>query len=78
MDMTMSANDEIPVLNLETGATGSIRRKWFENPAINQGILVEVDERQKPYVPDLYKSKIVDQGTEGTSPEDTTDEEDDE
>lgn len=48
----------VEVLNLETGERGSIRRDWFENPVINAGVLVEVDAAQKPYIPELYKSKI--------------------
>lgn len=55
--MTMS-NEPVHVLNLNTGRTGTVSRKWFENPAINAGILIEVDKAQKPYVPELYKSKI--------------------
>lgn len=55
--MTMS-NETVTVLNQETGDVGTIRRKWFDNPAINNGILVEVDPSQKPYVPELFKSKV--------------------
>ena len=49
-------NDIVEVLNTETGARGRISRRWFENEAINNGILVEVDADQKPYVAELYKS----------------------
>jgi hypothetical protein len=50
--------ETVDVLNLETGERGLIRRDWFENAAINNGILVEVDPEQKPYVADLFKSKV--------------------
>lgn len=52
------SNSIVEVLNQETGARGKIRRKWFENPVINNGILVEVDASQKPYVPELFHSRI--------------------
>lgn len=48
----------VPVRNVETGAVGVIRRDWFENEKINNGILVEVDADAKSYVPELYKSKV--------------------
>jgi hypothetical protein len=48
----------VRVRNLETGQVGSIRRKWFESAVINRDILVEVADDAKPYVPELYKSKI--------------------
>lgn len=51
----------VNVLNLETGERGRIRRRLFESPVFNNGILVEVDESQKPYVPELYKSKLPDE-----------------
>ena len=52
------SNEIVEVLNQETGERGQIRRKLFENPRINNGILVEVDASQKPYVPELFHSKI--------------------
>lgn len=55
------SNEIVEVLNRETGERGHIRRKLFENPRINNGILVEVDASQKPYVPELWKSKIEDE-----------------
>jgi hypothetical protein len=51
-------NEMITVRNLETGEVGRIRRRLFENPKINDGILVEADEDDKPYAPELYKSKM--------------------
>ena len=48
----------VRVRNLETGAIGHIARSLFENPKINNGILVEVDDTAKPYVPGMYKSKM--------------------
>lgn len=59
-------NDTVEVLNLETGKRGKIRRSLFEHSYFNPGILVEVDPTQKPYVPDLYKSKFE---TEDPAPE---------
>lgn len=50
--------ETVDVLNLETGERGLIRRDWFENEKINNGILVEVDPDQKPYVADLFKAKV--------------------
>lgn len=52
------SNEIVEVLNQETGERGQMRRKWFEHPRINNGILIEVDASQKPYVPELYHSKI--------------------
>lgn len=52
------SNEYVEVLNLETGARGRIRRRLFENPAFNNGILEEVEATQKPYAPELYKSKV--------------------
>lgn len=51
-------SDKITVRNIETGEVGLIRRKWFDNPRINNGILVEVDPHSKPYVLELWKSKL--------------------
>lgn len=50
--------DLVRVRNLETGAIGRIARRLFDNPKINPGILVEVDDKAKPYVPSMYKSKM--------------------
>lgn len=49
--------DKIRVRNTRTGAVGWMARHLFENPRFNSGILVEVDEDSKPYVPELFKSK---------------------
>lgn len=62
----------VEVMNLETGERGVIRRDWFENPVINAGVLVEVDSSQKPYIPELYKSKI--EATEEVEPEEEDEE----
>jgi hypothetical protein len=51
--------EKIAVRNIETGEVGLIRRKLFDNPRINNGILVEVERDAKPYVSELWKSKIV-------------------
>lgn len=51
-------NDFVNVLNTDTGERGRIRRNLFESAAFNpNGLLVEVDPTQKPYVPELFKSK---------------------
>ena len=42
----------------ETGQVGTIRRAWFENPAINNGILIEAKPGQKSYEPELFKSRL--------------------
>jgi hypothetical protein len=52
------SNEIVEVLNQESGERGQIRRKLFDNPAFNNGILVEVDASQKPYVPELFHSRI--------------------
>lgn len=53
----MSA-DKVTVRNIHTGTVGEIRRVLFENPAINNGILEEVEEDSKPYVPEMHKSRL--------------------
>lgn len=47
----------VEVLNLETGKRGRIRRKLFDSPVFNPGILEEVDASQKPYSPLTFKSR---------------------
>lgn len=50
--------DFVNVRNTKTGGVGRIARHLFENPAINpKGLLVEVEEGAKPFVPELYKDK---------------------
>ncbi len=62
------SNEFVDVLNTETGQRGRIRRNLFNSPVFNpDGLLVEVDSTQKPYVPELYKSK---RGEEKNKPED--------
>ena len=48
----------VEVRNKHNGQRGTIRRDWFENPAINAGILEEVEPDQKPYVRELYRSRM--------------------
>lgn len=48
----------VHVRNLDTGAVGTITRRLFENPAINNGILEEVEPGTKPYLKGFYKSRI--------------------
>lgn len=50
-------NEMVEVLNLLTGQRGKIRRRLFESPIFNDGILEEVDPSQKPYVPELFKPR---------------------
>lgn len=57
-------NEQITVLNKITGAVGRISRAWFENPAINNGILIEVDDDQKPYTPEMFKSRLKEPATD--------------
>lgn len=52
----------ISVRNVDTGAVGTIREDWFNNPAINDGILERVEKDSKPYAAELYKSKLVKKG----------------
>ena len=62
------SNEFVDVLNTDTGQRGRIRRNLFESPVFNpDGLLVEVDPAQKPYVPELYKSR---RGEEKITPED--------
>lgn len=54
-------NEMVEVLNTETGERGRIRRRLFESPVFNRnGILVEVEANQKPYLPEMYKSRVED------------------
>lgn len=64
----------VEVLNQETGERGRIRRRLFENPAINNGILVEVDPSQKPYVAELFKSRLTEPAVDPVAVEDDEDE----
>ena len=48
----------VEVLNQETGERGRIRRRLFDSPKINNGVLVEVPASQKPYVAELFKSRL--------------------
>lgn len=51
------ANEFVNVLNTESGERGRIRRNLFNSEVFNpNGLLVEVDPTQKPYLPDMYKS----------------------
>lgn len=62
------SNEFVDVLNTDTGARGRIRRNLFESGVFNpDGLLVEVDPTQKPYVAELYKSK---RGEKQETPED--------
>lgn len=71
------SNEMVNVLNLETGERGRIRRRLFDSPVFNNGVLVEVDGDQKSYVPELYKSKVEDPENEpDLSDEDDEEEED--
>ena len=50
--------DLIRVRNIHTGQIGRIARHLFENPRINNGILVEVDDSAKPYLEGFYKTRF--------------------
>ena len=64
----------VRVRNLQTGAIGRIARSLYDNPKINNGILVEVDDKAKPYVPGMYKSRYwADQPKQDPTKEDVTD-----
>ena len=69
-------NDMVEVLNQDTGERGRIRRRLFDNPAINNGVLVEVDPSQKPYVADLFKSRLTEPAVDPATVEDETPETD--
>lgn len=60
--------DYVEVLNEETGERGRIPRHWFESGVINPGILTEVSKSQKPYTPELFKSRRVDEVVETSEP----------
>ena len=72
------SSEMVDVLNIETGERGRIRRRLFSSKRFNNGILVEVDANQKPYVPELYKSKVTDDTPEEVEDETEADYEDDE
>ena len=57
-------NELVNVLNVKTGQTGVIRRRLFDNPAFNNGTLVEVHADVKPYVAGLYREQTVGEFTE--------------
>lgn len=63
----------VEVLNQETGERGRIRRRLFDNPAINNGILVEVDPSQKPYAAELFKSRLTEPAVDPATVEDDED-----
>ena len=67
----------VEVLNQETGERGRIRRRLFDNPAINNGVLVEVDPSQKPYAVDLFKSRLTEPAVDPADDPDAPDEEPD-
>ena len=64
----------VEVLNQETGERGRIRRRLFDNPAINNGVLVEVDPSQKPYAAELFKSRLTEPAVDPATVEDDEDE----
>ena len=67
----------VEVLNLNTGKRGTIPRRQFNNPAINNGILVEVDPSQKPYAAELFKSRLTEPAVDPANDPDAPDEEPD-
>lgn len=68
--------DLVRVQNKHTGQIGRISRAVFENPRLNPGILVEVDETVKPRLAKFYRSEfLANDETPETAP--LTEEEDD-
>lgn len=63
----------VRVRNVHTGQIGRISRAVFENPRLNPGILVEVDDSAKPYLPGLYRSKYIQDSVETETPQDDLD-----
>lgn len=53
--------DTLTVRNTNRGTVGPVRRRIFESPVLNPGILVEVEHDAKPYVPELYKPRTAEQ-----------------
>ena len=49
--------DLVRVRNKHTGQIGRVSRAVFNNPRLNPGILVEVDDLAKPYLRGFYTSK---------------------
>jgi len=48
----------VHVLNTQTGQVGSIRRRLFESRVFNpNGLLIEVPNTQKSYLPEMYRAK---------------------
>ena len=48
----------VHVLNTQTGQVGDIRRRLFESKVFNpNGLLVEVPNTQKPYLPEMYRAR---------------------
>lgn len=47
----------VRVRNIHTGKIGRVSRAVYENPRLNPGILVEVDDTAKPYLTGFYTSK---------------------
>lgn len=68
-------SEKIKVLNTDTGAVGWIKRRLFENPRFNRGILEEVPANQKPYTAALFKSKVSDEEETPISTEESKEEE---
>lgn len=64
--------DIVHVRNIHTGQVGTIRRRLFEHPYFNRGILIEVDADAKPYVPALYSSKLDIVPVKGEESDDTS------
>ena len=50
--------DLVRVRNKHTGQIGRVARAIFENPRLNPGLLVEVDEKAKPFRKGHYKSRF--------------------
>ena len=48
----------VHVLNTQTGQVGNIRRRLFESSVFDpNGLLIEVPNTQKSYLPEMYRAK---------------------
>lgn len=65
--------DLVRVRNIHTGQIGRVSRAVFENTRLNPGILVEVDDSAKSYLPGFYQSKYNREPVETETPQDDLD-----
>lgn len=66
----------VEVLNNHTGERGRISRGHFDNPRIvKPGLLEEVSADQKPYIPEMFKSKMAETSESETEEADEAEDE---